>query len=49
VVDIIGRPLRRRRRDARKRAEQFTWQRAADEMLGILGRADQPENPPFSA
>jgi alpha-1,6-mannosyltransferase len=36
VVDIIGRPLRRRRRDARRRAEHFTWPRAADSMLAIL-------------
>jgi alpha-1,6-mannosyltransferase len=49
VIDIIGRPLRRRRRDARKRAEQFTWQRAADEMLGILVPAEQTQTPPFSA
>ncbi|MDT5094033.1 MAG: alpha,6-mannosyltransferase [Mycobacterium sp.] len=49
VIDIIGRPLRRRRRDARKRAELFTWQRAANEMLGIFDPADQSETPPFSA
>ena len=36
VVDIIGRPLRQRRRDARRRAEHFTWPRAADGMLAIL-------------
>jgi alpha-1,6-mannosyltransferase len=36
VLDIIGRPLRRRRRDARRRAEHFTWPRAADRMLEIL-------------
>lgn len=36
VVDIIGRPLRRRRRDARRRAEHFTWPRAANSMLAIL-------------
>jgi hypothetical protein len=41
--------LRRRRHDARKRAELFTWQRAADEMLGIFDPADQSETPPFSA
>jgi alpha-1,6-mannosyltransferase len=43
VVDIIGRPLRRRRRDARRRAEQFTWSRAADGMLSILS---PPTHPP---
>jgi alpha-1,6-mannosyltransferase len=36
VVDIIGRPPRRRRRDARRRAELFTWPRAADRMLAVL-------------
>jgi alpha-1,6-mannosyltransferase len=42
VVDIIGRPLRRRRRDARRRAEQFTWSRAADGMLSILSPSTHP-------
>jgi alpha-1,6-mannosyltransferase len=49
VVEIISRPLRRRRRDARKRAEQFTWQRTAGRMLDILAPADQSHSPPFSA
>ncbi|MDT5008996.1 MAG: alpha,6-mannosyltransferase [Mycobacterium sp.] len=49
VVEIISRPLRRRRRDARKRAEQFTWQRTAERMLDILAPADQSHSPPFSA
>jgi alpha-1,6-mannosyltransferase len=43
VVDIISRPPRRRRRDARRRAEQFTWSRAADGMLSILS---PPTHPP---
>ncbi|MBV8965351.1 MAG: glycosyltransferase [Mycobacteriaceae bacterium] len=43
VVDVIGRPLRRRRRGARRRAEQFTWSRAADGMLSILS---PPAHPP---
>jgi alpha-1,6-mannosyltransferase len=42
VRQIVGRPVRRRRRDARRRAEQFPWGRAADGMLGILGSAEYP-------
>ena len=42
VRQIVGRPVRRRRRDARRRAEQFPWGRAADGMLSILGSADYP-------
>ena len=53
VVDIINRPLRRRRRGARHRAEQFSWSRAADGMLSILStcgsHAEKPQRPPFSA
>ena len=41
VVDIIGRPLRQRRRDARRRAEHFTWPRAADRMLALLSPSPQ--------
>jgi alpha-1,6-mannosyltransferase len=49
VTEIIGRPLRRRRRDARKRAEQFTWSRAAAAMLLILSSSNKTESAPFSA
>ncbi len=42
VMEIIGRPARRRRRDARRRAEQFPWARAAEGMLDILGSAAYP-------
>ncbi len=52
VVDIISRPLRRRRRGARRRAEQFSWSRAADGMLSILlsgSPAQKSQRPPFSA
>jgi alpha-1,6-mannosyltransferase len=52
VVDVISRPLRRRRRNARRRAELFTWSRAADGMLDILSMdmtASGTEKPPFSA
>jgi alpha-1,6-mannosyltransferase len=49
VLEIIGRPLRRRRRDARRRAEQFTWARAATGMLTILLEREQTQRPPFSA
>ena len=37
VSSIISRPEALRRRDARRRAEQFTWPRAAAGMLGALG------------
>ena len=37
VASIISRPERLRRNDARRRAEQFTWQRAAAGMLNALG------------
>ena len=46
VVDIIGRPLRQRRRDARRRAEHFTWPRVADGMLAIL--SPSPHRPAAS-
>ena len=53
VVDIIGRPAWQRRRDARRRAEQFPWTRAADGMLSILvsspSHREQTRKPPFSA
>jgi len=42
VTEIISRPARRRRRDARHRAEQFPWTRAADGMLTILCSAAYP-------
>jgi alpha-1,6-mannosyltransferase len=42
VVEIISRPLRRRRRGARRRAEQFTWSRAADGMLSVLSPQAYP-------
>jgi alpha-1,6-mannosyltransferase len=37
VTSIISRPERLRRKDARRRAEQFTWPRAATGMLHALG------------
>jgi alpha-1,6-mannosyltransferase len=37
VTGIIGRPERQRRLDARRRAERFTWPRAAQGMLAALG------------
>jgi alpha-1,6-mannosyltransferase len=37
VTSIISRPERLRRNDARRRAEQFTWPRAAAGMLNALG------------
>jgi alpha-1,6-mannosyltransferase len=37
VTSIIDRPERLRRNDARRRAEQFTWPRAATGMLNALG------------
>ncbi|BBY27094.1 glycosyltransferase [Mycolicibacterium sediminis] len=37
VDAIVSRPERQRRRDARDRAEQFTWPRSADGMLAALG------------
>jgi alpha-1,6-mannosyltransferase len=43
VVDVMSRPLRMRRRGARRRAEQFTWSRAANGMLAILS---PPTHPP---
>ncbi|HUL98397.1 MAG TPA: glycosyltransferase, partial [Mycobacterium sp.] len=44
VVQVMCRPPRRRRRDARRRAEQFPWTQAADGMLRILSsRTSHPE------
>lgn len=37
VTSVIGRPEPKRRNDARRRAEQFTWPRAATGMLRALG------------
>ena len=37
VTSIISRPELLRRSDARRRAEQFTWPRAATGMLNALG------------
>ena len=37
VTSIISRPERLRRNDARRRAEHFTWPRAASGMLNALG------------
>jgi alpha-1,6-mannosyltransferase len=37
VASIISRPERLRRNDARRRAEHFTWPRAATGMLNALG------------
>lgn len=42
VRQILNRPARQRRRDARRRAEQFPWARAADGMLSILCPAPYP-------
>ncbi|MEU8896352.1 glycosyltransferase [Nocardia sp. NPDC048505] len=38
VTDVLARPAAERRRAARTRAEQFTWPRAVDGMLAVLGR-----------
>lgn len=38
VTAVIARPERHRRTCARRRAEQFTWPRAAAGMLDVLGR-----------
>ncbi len=45
VVDVIGRPRRQRRRDARKRAEPFTWSRAAAGMLKLLFHGEARSRP----
>jgi alpha-1,6-mannosyltransferase len=37
VTKVISRPERLRRNSARRRAEQFTWPRAAAGMLDALG------------
>ena len=37
VTSVISRPERLRRNSARRRAEQFTWPRAAAGMLDALG------------
>ncbi|WP_067852983.1 glycosyltransferase [Nocardia shimofusensis] len=38
VTDILARPAATRRMAARHRAEQFTWPRAVEGMLAVLGR-----------
>ncbi|MBF6355471.1 glycosyltransferase [Nocardia higoensis] len=38
VTDVLARPTATRRQAARHRAEQFTWPRAVDGMLAVLGR-----------
>jgi alpha-1,6-mannosyltransferase len=40
VATIVGRPEDDRRTGARRRAEEFTWPRAAAGMLAVLGAAD---------
>jgi alpha-1,6-mannosyltransferase len=44
VGAIVGRPEHHRRRSARRRAEGFTWERAAAGMLASLGTRDAQES-----
>ncbi|BBX45296.1 glycosyltransferase [Mycobacterium cookii] len=44
VSAIVGRPEAHRRDAARRRAEMFTWQRAAVGMLTTLGAASRPDD-----
>jgi alpha-1,6-mannosyltransferase len=44
VTDIVSRPEEYRRACARRRAEMFTWQRAAVGMLRTLGAAPMPDD-----
>ncbi|MGB3481414.1 MAG: glycosyltransferase [Mycobacterium sp.] len=37
VSEVLSRPERQRRRDARRQAERFTWPRSAEGMLSALG------------
>jgi alpha-1,6-mannosyltransferase len=45
VTAIVSRPEGHRRACARRRAELFTWQRAAVEMLSILGAEALDDDP----
>src|SRR4029077_16925008 len=45
VTAIVSRPEEQRRAAARRRAEMFTWQRAAVDMLTTLGAASFDDDP----
>ena len=45
VTAIVSRPEEHRRAAARRRAEMFTWQRAAVDMLTTLGAASFDDDP----
>ena len=45
VTAVVSRPEEQRRAGARRRAEMFTWQRAALGMLSTLGAASIDDGP----